>query len=257
VSGLQAVNDRFRKVYLRTNNLGRFPLAGNHALIPPSSLHLFYVRQFPRLVDEWLVRAVETEKRKPAATGHGLNPELAVLENALGECYKYQREFEQAISHFQRAYDALANGQGESITLRARVSIGLAESFIGQEQPRLATKILQREEDTISIGSKKKPRVDASFQTALGDLAAVEKQFDHAIPHYKNAIMIFVTSIGAEHPNRFWPEISFAEAAIAIGDEVDAREHFLVAQGLAKRFFDPASFAAGRVVNLSSRFHLM
>src|SRR6516162_2806473 len=55
---------------LETINSGRFLLAG----ILPSSLHLLYIRQFPRLVEEGLVRAVEPKKGKPAATRHGLNP---------------------------------------------------------------------------------------------------------------------------------------------------------------------------------------
>lgn len=87
----------------------------------------------------------------------------------------------------------------------------------------------------------------------LGDLDAVQRLFDHAIPHYTEAITVFITTVGSEHPDRFWPEISYVEAALALGDQTGAREHLSIAQQLAGKFFDPTSFAADKVVALSAR----
>jgi hypothetical protein len=67
--------------------------------------------------------------------------ELASIEEALGECYEYQRDFKPGVPHLQRAYDAIVNGTGESILLRARVSLHLAALFIRAEQPGIAEQL--------------------------------------------------------------------------------------------------------------------
>ena len=182
--------------------------------------------------------------------------ELAVMQNALGECYVYDGKTDAALRHLQAAYDAIADASGESTTLKAEVIIWLSMALVKAGHDGAARQLLESDKETVSIGVKRQPRLGARLELALGLLTEAEGNARDAIPHFTSAIGILRDCLGDQDPEQIWPELSLVEVELRVGEEDVARQHLVTAKSIVDKYYDPSAMLSIRAAEFAKRLHL-
>jgi hypothetical protein len=179
--------------------------------------------------------------------------ELGAMQNALGECKIYDGNAGEALPHLQAAYDAVRDGDGESATLRATVTIWLSIALVQSTQASAAHQLLQRESDTVSVGAQKQPRLGARLELALGFLSIADGNPREAAAHFLSAVGKFRDCLGDQNPEQIWPELLLVEAELQVGETDKARQHLNVVKSIIDKYYDPKSMLSTKSSELAKR----